>query len=156
MRKGQQHPPMLTAEDKYRLADWLASFPMMGVYVAVDGELVSQNAGAEAKGGRDIQEKMPPEGKAFTPSGEYWYINDRNAAVRYDMPVDRSFHTEEKLNVMSLTAAPFMRCKDKEQGRVVISGNSVLSVYDSEQGRLDFCVSTGCRLDRKEAEHASV
>jgi hypothetical protein len=84
--------PTLLAEDKERLQKWLDAFPMVGMYIMHGGSLVSLNPGSEEQGGQDIQEKMPPDetpngpertAPDFTPSGEYWYVNDRNAPVRF-------------------------------------------------------------------------
>ena len=150
--------PTLTEEDAPALAEWLDAFPLMGVYVAQNGNLVSRNPGAESNGGRDIQEKMPPDPaeNPFTPSGGYWYINDRNAAVRYDKQMIANLWV--KLSAQSLDdlpAAPAVQCQPKEniygiegtnRGRLVISGNNVLSVFDSELGRMDFCASSAGRL----------
>jgi len=139
---------------------------MTGIYVALNGTLVSINPGSEEKGGHDIQEKMPPENLPFTPSGDYWYINDRNAPVRYDKQIETTdqvwnhncSNTQITLSAQSLDdlpAAPSVQCQGKRQvygiegtgrGRVVMSGNGVLAVFDSSLGRMDFSASTGCRL----------
>jgi hypothetical protein len=136
--------PNLTAEDESNLASWLDAYPMMGIYIAQNGSLVSINLGAESNGGRDIQEKMPPDPAThpYTPSGRYWYINDRNAAVRYDKKIygidqawdHNCFNIPVRLSAQSLDglpAAPATQCQGN-RGRIVISGNNVLSVFDSE------------------------
>ena len=141
---------------------------MMGLYIVHNGSLVSINPGSEAKGGRDIQEKMPPDPATtpYTPSGDYWYINDRNAAVRYDKQIEESdqawnhncYNIPITLSAQSLDdlpAAPSSTCQGgrpvlgiegTERGRVIISGNNVLSVFDSQWGRNDYDAATGCRL----------
>jgi hypothetical protein len=155
--QSDRRVPNLTEADKNRLAAWLDAYPMMGIYVALNGKLVSMNPGAESKGGHDIQEKMPPEGLPFTPSGDYWYINDRNAAVRGDKQIEQTDQawnhncnsTAITLSAQSLDdipAAPAVQCKGKH-GRVVLGGNGVLAVFDSNFGRMDFSTSTKvCRL----------
>jgi hypothetical protein len=170
-----RRPPTLMKEDADDLARWLESFPNMGIYIALNGALVSINPGAESNGGLDIQEQMPPDdtpdGEEFTapddtPSGDYLYINDRNAAVRYDKQIEKSDQAWNhncgtipiKFSAQSLDdlpAAPAVQCRGKRpvygiegtnRGRVVISGNGVLSVYDSELGRMDFSLTNGCKL----------
>jgi hypothetical protein len=159
-----RRPPTLTEEDKDWLAQWLAAYPMIGIYVAQNDSLVSINHGAEARGGRDIQERMPPDltpdgdertAPPFTPSGDYLYINDRNAPVRYDrrgagIPVSISARS-----LGDIAAAPATQCQGNNpvygvegtgRGRIVISGNNVLSIFDSDLGRMDFSASNGCRL----------
>jgi hypothetical protein len=159
-----RRPPNLTEADKDRLATWLDAFPMMGIYVALNGKLVSMNPGAEANGGHDIQEKMPPEDM---PSGKYWYINDRNAPVRFDKQIEETdqawnhncSNTRITLSAQSLNdlhAAPAVQCQPKKarygvegtgRGRVVLGGNGVLAVFDSDLGRMDFSASSPvCRL----------
>ena len=173
---GRDHTvPTLTEADKDDLAKWLDAYPNMGVYIAVNGELESLNAGSEANGGHDIQERMPPdltpEGESFTapdwePSGQYVYINDRNAAVPYHKQIETSdqawnhncYNIPIRLSAASLDdlpSAPATQCQGRKpklgvegsgRGRVVISGNNVLSVFDSELGRMDFSATTACRL----------
>ena len=166
--KRTKTPPSLLAEDKEELEKWLDAFPMMGIYIMHGDNLVSINPGSEAKGGRDIQEKMPPDPAMtpFSPSGDYWYINDRNAPVRYDKQVEESDQawnhncgsipiTLSAQSLDDLLAAPSTLCQGKrpqhgiegvERGRLVIGGNNVLAVFDSSLGRMDFDAATFCQL----------
>jgi hypothetical protein len=178
---GREDVPNLTAGDKDRLAAWLDAYPMQGMYIAVNGELLSLNPGSEANGGRDIQEKMPPDetpdGDEFTappflPSGKYLYYNDRNAPVRGDkqIPSDRAWNFDcvppnrgggnmtislSAKSLDDLAAAPAALCQGKRpvlgiegtnRGRVVIGGNGVMFVFDSNFGRMDYETSKMCRL----------
>ena len=173
--------PNLTEGDKDTLAAWLDAYPMKGMYIAVNGELLSINPGSESQGGHDIQEKMPPDetpdGEEFTapqytPSGRYLYFDDRNAPVRYDKQVvgsDQAWNFDcvapgnggnmrISLTAKSLddfAAAPATHCQGKRpqvgiegtnRGRVVISANNTLIVFDSELGRMDIDATRGCRL----------
>jgi hypothetical protein len=155
--------PTLTEADKDALAEWLDAYPSMGMYIAQGSSLVSINPGAET----DIQEKdsPDPDKNDFTPRGKFWYINDRNAAVRYDKQIDSDQAwnhncgnipvTLSAQSLDDLPAAPAWQCQDSRarfgvegtnRGRIVISGNNVLSVFDSEFGRMDYSASNACKL----------
>jgi len=168
--------PTLTEEDKSNFSEWRNANNVIGVYIVHNGALVSLNPGAEDSGGHDIQEKMPPDetpdglqrtAPPFTPSGGYWYINDRNAAVRYDKQTnaDQAWNhncytipvTLSAQSLDDLPAAPALHCQPKRpqygiegigRGRIVLSGNGVLAVFDSDLGRMDFSASTGCLLGK--------
>jgi hypothetical protein len=111
----------------------------------------------------------------FTPSGKYWYISDRNAAVRGDKQIEQSDQawnhncgdtanksfpqstaiTFSAQSLDDLPAAPAVQCQKRKRfgvegsgrGRVVLSGNGVLAVFDSDMGRMDFSTSPRvCKL----------
>ena len=163
--------PTLEEKNKQTLAQWFDAYPMMGIYIVHNGLLQSMNAGY----GNDIQEKFPPDDAYHTPEGGYWYINDRNAAVRYDKSITNSdqawnhdcYNIPITLSAQSLDdlpAAPAQSCQGKKEisciegsnrGRIVISGNNVLRIFDSAKdsngneighGKMDFDASTFCQL----------
>ena len=142
--------PNLTEEEKELYANWLAAYPLMGAYIAVNGELLSVNSGAE----RDIQEVASPDPATheFTPRGGYLYFNDRNAAVRYDKRIQSDQEWDYycnniyvSLTLDDLAAAPSIGCQD-DGGRIALSGNGVLFVFCSDFGRMDYSASSGRRL----------
>jgi hypothetical protein len=155
----------LTAEEENRKAElenrweWIAA-------TELKPDIQEKMPPDETPGGDEF---TPPE---FTPSGKYLYHNDRNAPVRYDkqIPSDQAWNFDcvapnenggnmtislSAKSLDDLPAAPATQCQGKKQrlgiegtnrGRVVISGNGVLSVFDSELGRMDFETSKMCRL----------
>gem|GEM_PF-4326571 len=145
-RAWHRDVPNLTKDDETKLAAWMDAYPLLGIYIAQDGSLISSNPGSAT----DIQETPRP---ANMPTGRYWYVNDRNAAVRYDKQVEGVDQAwPHNCNNLAITlsgislddfhSAPSY-VSTGDGGRLVVSGNGVLLVYDSEHGRMDFSAAAG-------------
>ena len=168
----RSHTPPRVQEGTAAIMQWFNSYPMMGVYIALNDELQSLNAGY----GCDIQEVMPPDPDPADPTGAYWYINDRNAPVRYDKQITNSDQawphncvapspkgnipiTFSALSLEDLPAAPSVSCQNEEKqgvegtnrGLVVIGGNNVLRIIDSEFGVYDYDCTTFRALVREKS-----
>ena len=147
-------------ENRNALLAWMSEFPNMGAYVAINGSLVSINAGADT----DDQEKPSPPRTDDMPKGDYLYVNDRNAPSRYDMTIisdswnigamftepwhnacNSASYRLDRVNADLLTSPPTGTCNEAA-GRIILGANGVIMVFDSSFGRMDFNAETGKQL----------
>jgi len=143
---------------RQKLANWLDSYPFVGLYMLHNGSIQTMNSGFAT----DIQEKFLPDADKPSPEGNYWYVSDRNSPVRYDKQTgsDQAWNHSQasaaEINGMycgnilvtlsamaleDLPGSPALSCQGKERqgvegynrGRIVVAGNNVLLVFDTNQ-----------------------